>query len=356
MVGTRARKRCLMIGAGGIGETYIRRILPQFADRLEVVGLVDVSAPALSASGDFLGLAPGQRFTNLEAAFAAVEADFCIVAIPAAFHKMAVQHAAERGMPILCEKPLADNWEACRDIYRVVKQTTVKMQVVQNYRYRASALAMRDVLRSGQLGRINIMFARFAQDYREYGVWRNRHDLPHAMLVDGAVHHLDMLRNLSGADCARIAAFEWNPPWSSSTAEFCVLCSMRLTNNAQASYEANATAAGKQNRFRQEYYRVECEGGSVTVGRDQIVRVHRHTRGQGLVTEEVPAPVLPHEDHDWIVSEFLDWLGGGLAPATVLEDNIRTAAMVFGALEAARTEQMVDVERMVKDVVGVSTG
>jgi predicted dehydrogenase len=340
-----------MIGAGGIGETYIHRILPQFADRLEVVGLVDISAPVLGASGDYLSLASSQRFTDLAAALEVVEADFCIVAIPSAFHKMAVQLAADRGLPILCEKPLADSWEACRDIYRAVKRANVKMEVVQNYRYRASALAMREVLRSGQLGRINIMVVRFGDDCREHGTWKNRHDLPHAMLVDGAVHHLDMLRNLSGADCARIAAFEWNPPWSNSTADFCVLCSMRLTNDARASYEASATAAGEQNGFRQEYYRVECEGGSVTVSRDLIVRLHRHTRRQGLVTEEVPAPVLRHEDHAWIVSEFVDWLEGGATPATVVDDNIRTAAMVFGALEAARTEQMVDVERMVKDVV-----
>ena len=48
--------------------------------------------------------------------------------------------------------------------------------------------------------------------------------------------------------------------------------------------------------------------------------------------------------HDWIVNEFLDWLDDGPAPATTLEDNLRTAAMVFGAIESARIGQTVDVE------------
>jgi predicted dehydrogenase len=117
-------KRCLMLGAGGMAHAWIRRILPEFSDRLQVVGLVDVSEQALAASGDFLGLSAHQRFTSMECAFDAVEADFCIVVIPAAFHKIAVLHAVERRLPILCEKPLADTWAACHEIYQAVSQAT----------------------------------------------------------------------------------------------------------------------------------------------------------------------------------------------------------------------------------------
>ena len=171
------------------------------------------------------------------------------------------------------------------------------------------------------------------------------------MLLDGAVHHLDMLRHLTGGDCARIAALEWNPPWSSSVGEFCALCMLGMTNGTRATYEGNATAAGEQNPWRQEVYRAECEGGSIAVGFDQVVRIHRHERGRGVVTEEVLAPQPPHEAHAWIVAEFLDWLDGGPAPATALEDNIRTAATIFGAIEAARTGQTVDVKQMLGELL-----
>jgi hypothetical protein len=100
-----------------------------------------------------------------------------------------------------------------------------------------------------------------------------------------------MLRNLTGADCAQIAALEWNPPWSSSAGEFCALSIMRMTNGSRASYEGNATAAGEQNPWRRELYRAECEAGAVTVAFDQIVRVHRHTRADGLVSAELPSPM-----------------------------------------------------------------
>jgi predicted dehydrogenase len=341
-----ARKRCLMLGAGGMAETWIRQLLPQFSDRLTIVGLVDVSQAALTRSGDFLGLPDRARMTNMAAAFDAIEADCCMVVIPAAFHSAAAVLAARHGVPILCEKPLADTWQACKDTYRAVSQANVKMQVVQNYRYHAPILAMKAILRSGDLGRLNYVVSRFADDCREYDSWKRRHELGHAMLMDGAAHHFDMLRNLTGADCARITALEWNPPWSSSRGEFCALCMMQMSNATRACYEGNATAAGEQNPWRHESYRAECELGSVTVGVDRVVRIHRHTRGSGLVSQEVCAPVPRYEGHAWIVSEFLDWLDGGPAPATTLEDNLRSAAMIFGAIESARIGQTVDVDNM----------
>jgi predicted dehydrogenase len=342
-----------MIGAGGMAAGWIRTILPVFVDRLSVVGLVDVSPSALAASGDFLGLAPCHRFSDMRAAFDSVEADCCIVVVPAAYHAEAIVRAAERQLPVLCEKPLAATWADCRRAYEAAMHSGLKVQVVQNYRYRAPMLAMKAVLRSGALGRLNYLVSRFADDCREYDSWQRRHELPHALLMDGAAHHFDMLRHLSGADCARMTAVEWNPPWSSSRGEFCALCVMRMDDGSHATYEGNATAAGEQNSWRQDYYRAECEDGSVTVGLDRVVRIHRHNRVDGLVTDEVPAPVPPREGHMWIVNEFLDWLDGGPPPATRIEDNIRTAAMVFGAIESARTGQTVDVSHMLS---GVLTG
>jgi hypothetical protein len=49
-----------------------------------------------------------------------------------------------------------------------------------------------------------------------------------------------------------------------------------------------------------------------------------------------------------IVAQFLDWLDGGETPATVLEENLKSAAMMFGAMEASATGTVVDVEAMVR--------
>jgi predicted dehydrogenase len=346
-----------MIGAGGMAGNWIRRFFPSFGDRMEIVGLVDVRREVLDDAADFLGLAPNRRFTDLAGAFETVDADFCTVVIPPAYHKDAVLLAAQRGLPILSEKPIADTWDACQEIYRAVKAAGVKLQVIQNYRYNVPMLTMRQVLREGNLGRINYVVGRFAADYREWGAWGAifRHEIPHALLVEGSVHHFDMLRNLTGGDCATLTGWDWNPPWSTSRGEFCGLYLMAMTNGVRAVYEGSGTAAGEQNTWHEEYYRAECEHGAVSVGRDHVVRVARFHRGHGLVTEEIPPVRPPYEGHQWLIDEFLTWLEGGPTPATVLDDNIKTAAMLFGAIEASRLNQSIDIPAMLAPLTGAES-
>jgi hypothetical protein len=136
---------------------------------------------------------------------------------------------------------------------------------------------------------------------------------------------------------------------------------MEMTNGIRASYEGAGTAAGEQNPWHGEYYRAECEDGAVAVGPDspaapvrgrprRVVRLHRFARGQGLVTEEVPPLAPAYEHHEWLIDEFLRWLDGGQTPATALEDNVQSAAMLFAAIEASHTTKVVDVQAMVADL------
>lgn len=348
------RERAIVLGAGLMGTGWVERLLPAFGERVALAALVDASSSALGKLGDAVGLPQTARFADMDDAFARVEADFCVVVLPPGLHREAAVKAAARGLHVLSEKPLADSWAACREIYRAVKTAGVKMQVVQNYRFNAPTWTLRKVVRSGDLGRVNYLVARSANDYRELGAWDSefRYRMRHAMLLDGGVHHLDMLRNLADADVATIAGWDWNPPWSSSDGEFNALFVLRMTNDARATYEGSAVAAGEQNTWREELYRVECEHGSATVGRDRIVRTHRFRRGGTLATQEVPTERPMHEGHAAILGQFLDWLDGGEPPETRLEDNVKTAAAMFGAVEASAGVRVVDVAAMVRELTG----
>ena len=345
--------RCLMIGAGGMAGYWIRGFFPNFKDRLQVVGLVDVQEDALHKSGDFLDLPASARFTDMGAAFESVEADFCCIVIPPAFHEDAVMHAVRRRLPILSEKPIADTWEACGRIYRAVTEADLKMHVVQNYRFTPRIMTLKSVLESGELGASRYVIARYAADYRVRNAWgKFRHEIPHSLLVEGSVHHFDQIRNLAGSDCAQISGWEWNPPNDSFDGESVALYVMRMANDVRANYEGNCLCAGAQNNWHGEFYRVECETGSVAVDRDGTVRIMRYTPGKGLRTDEVAPVRLPHEGHNRIIEQFLDWMAGGPEPPTVLRDNIQSAGMLFGAIQASETGQVVDVAAKVRQVIG----
>jgi predicted dehydrogenase len=350
-------QRCLMIGAGGMADYWIRHVFPPFRERVRIVGLVDNRPEPLAKAAAFLDLPVDARsarpacFAEMATAFERVEADFCTIVIPPAFHEEAVMHAVARRMPILSEKPIADTWEACGRIYQAVTGPGLRMQVVQNYRFTPRILTLKSVLDSGEVGPLRYLIARFAADYRRRDSWgKFRHEIPHSLLVEGSVHHFDQIRNLAGADCAQLAGWEWNPRNESFDGESVGLFTMRMANDVRAAYEGNCLEAATQNGWHQELYRGECESAAVTVDRDGTVRIARHTLGKGLTVEDVAPIRRAHEGHEAILEQFLEWLDGGPTPPTVLEDNLRSAAMVFAAIEASQDGQVVDVGAMVRDV------
>jgi predicted dehydrogenase len=347
------KNRCLMIGAGGMARGWIRRFLPGFADRLEIVALVDIDPKVLAEQADFLGLSADVRFTDYKAAFRTADADFCIVVTPPWVHRGAIEAACRRKLHILTEKPIADSWADVRAIYRAVQKAKVKCTVMQNYRYDPTMYTFREVLRSGRLGKLNYLMGRFLADYRRYGAWGAfRHEIPHSLLVEGGVHHLDMLRNLSGSRCVQISGYEWNRPWSSFKGESNASYVMKMANGVVAHYEGTCSGAGQQNGWHRECYRAECEKGEVVVESDGIVRVTmRDNKTGALMTEEVPIQHPGHVGHEYVIDAHLKWLSGGPKPETALEDNIWSNAAMFGAIEASAKERTVDVAAMVHKAV-----
>lgn len=336
-------KHCLMIGAGGFAGAWVRDFLPALGDRVRVTGLVDVDRAVLDRAGDTLGLDPAHRFTDLDAAFAATEADFCVMAIPPKFNQGVVERAVARKLPVLSEKPIAHTWDACLAIYRLVQESGLKMAIMQNYRVSKPILTLKRAVDSGHLGAAMYITARFAVDHRQNGGGRFRYDIPDIMLYEASVHHFDQLRNLAGADCARITGTAWNPPGSGIATDCCGLFVLEMANGVRCQYETSYVAAGAQNDWYREYYRVDCERGSFVVDYDRVVRQVEHLGyGRTRVTDLEPI-TAPYDGHPALIAQFLDWLDGGPAPATEIADNIRTDAICFAAAQASRDRTVVDV-------------
>ena len=338
--------RCLLIGAGGIGGAWIRRFVAVHRDRLQISAIVDIVPEVLREAGDFLNLPESERYGTMDDAFADAAVDFCVVAVPPWHHREAILKAVERGLPVLSEKPISDKLSEVTEIVRAVKKAGVKMAIIQNYRFTPRMLGFRDVLRSGRLGRLQYLVARFQADYRVFGSWGSklglsdfRHEMDDPLVIDASIHHFDMIRNLTGGDCRTIGGLGWNPSWGSfaGLSGGLYLCSM--DNDTRALYEGNLSGAGHQNTWHQEHYRAECESGALSIDNDDVMRLHR----VGEPDEIVPIPETHLYGHQQIIADFLDWLEGGDPPETVLDDNVKSMAMVFAAAEAGKTGQTVDV-------------
>lgn len=340
-------KSCIMIGAGGMGGGWIHRFVTVFKDRVKIVALVDVNDEVLEKQGQALGLGKERLFKDYREAFEKVKADFCGIATPPQFHSPQAISAMEHGMPVICEKPIADKLEPAKKMLRTAKRTGLPCAIIQNYRYAPNKQELVRIRDEGRLGRLQHVLGRYACDYRKYGSWGAwRHDMEFGLLIEGSVHHFDMLRFLSGGNCDVLVGFGWNPEWSSFKHFSSGMYLMRMDNGVHTFYEGNSSAAGIINCWHNEYYRAEFENGTVEIDYGNQVRIYQ----AGAETKIYDAPPMKLSGHDYLFEEFLNWLDGGEPSKTRIEDNIQSFAMVMAAIDTTIDGQPKKIANYLNDI------
>ncbi len=339
----------LLIGVGGMGSAYVQRIFPQVAERARIAAICDIDKAALARAGDLLELPASRQFDSFETAINRAAVDFCVIVTPPWTHVGPFQAACEAGLPVLLEKPISSEFADVEAMAKMQRAAKIRCQVVQNYRYSQRMLKFRQLLRDRLLGRLQYIQARFADDYRVFGSWGGpnpfRHEMADPMVLDGSIHHLDMIRNLSGGNPTQIFGSAFNPPWSSFAGLAAGLYLIDLDNGTRAGYEANLLSAGVPNSWYGEYYRAECESGSITSDRADRIVITRSGNDDEIIAIDEEGRLA----HAHVLNQFLDWLDSGIAPECTFEDNLASVAMMFAACAAGHRKQVVQVSEFLPD-------
>ncbi len=301
---------------------------------------------------------PAERcFADASTAIAAVDADFAVVVVPPDHHEGVIGLALDRGLDVLCEKPIASDMAACARILARVRAAGRRMAVTMSHRFDQDKQTLARALRSGRYGRLDYLVGRNTWACRAFPAWGAfRYRIPDPLLVEGLVHHFDCMRELAGADAATVYARSWNPPWSEFAGDCQAMITIEMTNGVRVLYEGAKANASELNGWTMDYWRAECE--QATLELDQR-RLHALVgrRGGGMADEELPLDVRPAWGNAWLAERFVDWLDGGPPPPTTIEDNIQCAALLFAAIESAHSNQPVDVQEFLRrNLAGISAG
>jgi predicted dehydrogenase len=346
--------RVIQVGTGGWGRSWVERFLPpNVADGLiEVVAAVDKSEEALANAQRALGLRPDQCFTDIGRAFDQVHADFCTVVVPPAYHESVVDLALAHNLNILSEKPIADTLDGSVRIAEKVRRAGVKMAVTMSHRFDQDKTTLRQQLRSGSAGPLDYLMMRFTCDARRFGTWGHfRHEIADTLMIEGAVHHLDILADLAGAACETLYAETWNPAWGEYGGDSQGLVTMRFANGVRAVYEGAKTNAVGLNGWAQEYVRVEGRDATLIMDRREIERFaydpsERWRTAKAGEGEQIPLLEQPKWANAWLIETFVRWLNGGDQMVTNVDDNLQSVALVFAAIESSRTGSPVKVQEL----------
>ena len=101
-----------------------------------------------------------------------------------------------------------------------------------SWRYDQSKTSLRTLLKERTYGELDYIVCRFTCDARKFGSWGEfRHRIPDPLMVEGAVHHLDLLASMTGANCQTLYAETWNPRWGEYAGDSQSLVTMHMEND-----------------------------------------------------------------------------------------------------------------------------
>jgi predicted dehydrogenase len=156
-----------------------------------------------------------------------------------------------------------------------------------------------------------------------------------------AVHDLDQIRAVTGLEPASVRARSWNPSWSRFAGNASALIELRA-GDAEIVYTGSWASHGRHTTWDGDW-EIEGTRGSVA-WRDNRVEIRYASlfdtvfmpgavERDGVMHVELDA--VAHEERAGVLEELATAIDDGRRPETDARDNLRSLALVLGAVESA---------------------
>lgn len=336
----------IVVGCGSMANTWIDYVV-QRGDA-EIVAFVDVhleTAKAMAASKE-LNVSVYSDLGEALAAHQNVNLVFDIT-IPAA-HKHIVSTALQANRHVFGEKPMAESMGDARDLVTISRETGFTYTVMQNRRYNKQIRAFRSILANNEIGQINSIHADFFLG-PHFGGFREAMDSP--LILDMAIHTFDQARYLSNADPVSVYCHEYNPSSSWYKGNASATCIFEMSNGAVFTYQGSWSAEGLSTSWESDWRVIGSKGTAKWDGSKlPYYEVVDETKPTGflrqVIRKEAEDVFTGHEGHWGCLDEMFLALEQNRKAETDCEDNIKSMAMVFAAIESARTGKKVFIEEI----------
>lgn len=182
------------IGCGGIANSKHFPALAKLADKVEMVAFCDIIEERAAQAAKEYGIEGALVTKDYKEVLAKKEIDVIHVLTPNVSHSFITVDALEAGKHVMCEKPMAINYEEAKKMLDAAKRTGKKLTIGYQNRFRADSLATYDACSKGELG--DIYFAKAHAIRRKgvptWGVFPDKEKQGGGPLIDIGTHALDL--------------------------------------------------------------------------------------------------------------------------------------------------------------------
>ena len=185
-----------IIGLGAISPLHIRAIL-KYGQK--ITAICDVDAARCKKINDEFNLG-AKEYSDYNQMIDSGEVDVIHVCLPHYLHSEVICKALSKDIHVLCEKPLAINFEQLNDIEKAVKNSSATLGVCFQNRYNASVLYLKEFFKGKEItaATANLVWQR-DEKYYASGAWRGKKQYEGGgVMINQAIHSLDLLQWFCG--------------------------------------------------------------------------------------------------------------------------------------------------------------
>jgi len=335
--------RTVLVGCGQMSKEWVRvaRTLSDF----EIVGFVDLDREVAQQRADEYGdVTHAVVSTDFEAMLQELSPDIVFDCTVPAAHAPVTTTALKHGCHVLGEKPMADSMENARRMVQMAQETGKLYAVIQNRRYDPNIRRLRRFIDSQTVGVVTTINSDFFIA-PHFGGFRDQ--MQHVLLLDMAIHTFDAARYLCKADPVSVYCKEWNPAGSWYAHGASAVAIFEMTNGIIYIYRGSWCAEGLPTTWESDW-RIIGQQGTVKWDGNGHMIAQRSTQTGNFFSEHEDVDIPLDQDdlqggHSSIIREFVECVRTGTIPETICTDNIKSLAMVFGAMESAETGKEVAI-------------
>jgi predicted dehydrogenase len=192
-----------LVGAGAIAQAYAQAF--RVVDGARVVAVADVRPEAAQSLAEELGCA---AFSCHRQMAEQVRFDAALVCTPPASHAEICIDLVERGVAVLCEKPLALDSATAERMVAAANAAGVLLTMASKFRYVEDVSRARSIVASGVVGDVVLFENAFTARVDMSRRWNAQ---PHisggGVMIDNGTHSVDLVRYFLGP-VAQVNAFE----------------------------------------------------------------------------------------------------------------------------------------------------
>lgn len=159
--------RFAVVGLGHIAQVAVLPAFQNARDKCELTALISGDKDKLDELSSRYGVKHVWHYSDYETALKSKSFDAVYIALPNDLHGKYAIKAAEAGIHVLCEKPMAITVSECQSMIAAAESNSVKLMIAYRLHFEKINMEIVDRIKSGEIGEPKFFNSSFALQLTE---------------------------------------------------------------------------------------------------------------------------------------------------------------------------------------------